>query len=145
MDKFKGAKYFTKLDIQWGYNDIRIQEGDKWKAAFKTKFGLYKPTIMFFGLCHFPATFQAMMDHIFSDPVHQRYVIIYMDNILIFTKTKEELEKYTRKVLNILKENDLYLKPEKCEFRKTQVKYLGFFIEEGKVTMDPVKIKGTLE
>ena len=145
MDKLKGAKYFTKLDVRWGYNNVRIRQGDEWKAAFKTKFGLFEPTVMFFGLCNSPATFQAMMDHIFTDPVHQGYVIIYMDDILIFAKTKEDLEKYTKEVLKILQKNDLYLKPEKCEFEQTKVKYLGFVIEEGQVTMDPIKVQGITE
>jgi hypothetical protein len=65
MDKLKGAKYFTKLDVRWGYNNVWIRKGDKWKAAFKMNKGLFKPTMMFFGMCNSPATFQAMMDNIF--------------------------------------------------------------------------------
>lgn len=65
MDKVKGKKFFTKMDIRWGYNNVRIAEGDEWKAAFKTKLGLFEPLVMFFGLCNSPATFQRMMDHIF--------------------------------------------------------------------------------
>jgi hypothetical protein len=64
MDKLKGAKYFTKLDVHWGYNNVQIRKGDKWKVAFKTNKGLFKPTVMFFGMCNFLATFQAMMDDI---------------------------------------------------------------------------------
>jgi hypothetical protein len=66
MDKLKGAKYFLKFDVWWGYNNIWIQSGDEWKAAFKTNWGLYEPTVMFFGMCNFLATFQAMMDKIFK-------------------------------------------------------------------------------
>ena len=99
MDKLKDAKYFTKLDIQWGYNNVQIKEGDKWKAAFKTNWGLYKPTVMFFGMCNSPATFQAMMDLIFDDLIEKEYVIVYMDNIPIFAKTKNLLWEYTRMVL----------------------------------------------
>ena len=69
MDKLKGAKYFSKFDVQWGYNNVQIQSGDKWKAAFKTNWGLYEPTVMFFGMCNFPATFQAMMDKIFKKEI----------------------------------------------------------------------------
>jgi Reverse transcriptase (RNA-dependent DNA polymerase) len=65
MDKLKGAKYFTKLDVHWGYNNVQIRKGDEWKAAFKTNKGLFEPTVMFFGMCNSPATFQAMMDDIF--------------------------------------------------------------------------------
>jgi Reverse transcriptase (RNA-dependent DNA polymerase) len=65
MDKLKGAKYFTKLDVCWGYNNVRIRKGDEWKAAFKMNKGLFEPTVMFFGMCNSPAAFQAMMDDIF--------------------------------------------------------------------------------
>src|SRR6266700_6028347 len=98
MDKIKtsGAKYFTKLDIRWGYNNVRIKTGDEWKAAFKMNNGLYEPTVMFFSLCNSPATFQAMMDSIFKDEVHKGWIIIYMDDLLIFSKTKKTLEEQTR-------------------------------------------------
>ena len=92
MDKLKGAKYFTKLDVRWGYNNVRIKKGDKWKAAFKTNKGLFKPTVMFFGMCDSPATFQGMMDAIFVDMIEGCIVIIYMDNILIFARNQEDLE-----------------------------------------------------
>ena len=71
MDKIQGAKYFTKLDVRWGYNNIRIKEGDQWKAAFKTNRGLFKPTVMFFGMCNTPATFQSMMDTTFKDLIDE--------------------------------------------------------------------------
>ena len=98
--------------------------------------------VMFFGLCNSPATFQAMMNDILKDELSEGWVIVYMDDILIFSKTKEKLEEMTKKVLQQLQENDLYLKPGKCEFCKTQIKYLGLIIEEGKMMMDPGKLKG---
>ena len=91
MDKLKGAKYFTKLDIRWGYNNIWIRKGDEWKAAFKTNKELFKPTVMFFGMCNSLATFQSMMDDIFITMIKGKLVIVYMDDILIFAETKEEL------------------------------------------------------
>jgi hypothetical protein len=102
MDKLKGAKYFTKLDVRWGYNNVCIKKGDKWKAAFKTNQGLFEPTVMFFGMCNSPATFQAMMDAIFVDMIEGCIVIIYMDGILIFAKTQEDLEQYIELVLQRL-------------------------------------------
>jgi hypothetical protein len=84
LDKLKGARRFTKLDVRWGYNNVRIRDGDQWKAAFKTNRGLFEPTVMFFGMCNSPATFQAMMDDIFSDMIDEGIVIIYMDDIFIF-------------------------------------------------------------
>jgi len=144
MDKIKasGAKYFTKLDVRWGYNNVRIEEGDEWKAAFKMNFGLFEPTVMFFGLCNSPATFQAMMDHIFEDQVHEGWVIIYMDDILIFSKDKKTLEERTKRILQRLRKNDLYLKPKKCFFCLERVEYLGMIVEEGKLSMDQAKLKG---
>ena len=74
INKLRGAKYFTKLDIQWGFNNVQMKEGDKWKAAFQTNWGLFKPLVMFFGLCNSLATFQTMMDKIFND------LIIHVEN-----------------------------------------------------------------
>src|SRR5271156_1605560 len=142
MDKLKDAKYFTKLDVRWGYNNVRIKKGDEWKAAFKTNKGLFEPTVMFFGMCNSPATFQAMMDDIFMTMIDGRLVIVYMDDILIFADTKEELERITRMVLEKLREHDLFLKAKKCEFCKTKIEYLGMIVEEGQISMDPVKLGG---
>ena len=116
MDKLKGAKFFTKMDVCWGYNNIQIRKGDEWKATFKTNKGLFKPTVMFFGMCNSPATFQSMMDKIFVTMIKGILVIIYMDDILIFAKTKEELKWITKLVLEKLRENNLFLKVKKCEF-----------------------------
>jgi Reverse transcriptase (RNA-dependent DNA polymerase) len=110
MDKLKGAKYFTKLDVRWGYNNVQIRKGDKWKVAFKTNKGLFEPTMMFFGMCNSLATFQAMMDDIFMMMINNRLVIVYMDDILIFANTKEELERITKQVLVKLREHDLFVK-----------------------------------
>ena len=142
MDKLKGAKYFTKFDVRWGYNNIRIRKGDEWKVAFKTNRGLFEPTVMFFGMCNSPATFQAMMDSTFEDIIKEGFVLIYMDDILIFAPTREKLEQLTKQVLQRLREADLYLKPKKCEFNKERIEYLGMVIQEGKITMDSVKVKG---
>ena len=142
MDKIKDGKYFTKLDIRWGYNNVGIKEGDKWKAAFKTNRGLYEPTVMFFGMCNSPTTFQAMMDDIFKDLIKEGIVIIYMDDMFLSAKTKERLRENTKQVLQRLMENDLYLKPKKCEFCKEKIEWLGMVIQEGKITMDPGKLKG---
>ena len=102
-----------KLDIRWGYNNVRIKDGDQWKAAFKTKHGLFEPTVMFFSMCNSPATFQAMMDDIFKDEKHEGWVIIYMDNIFVFTKELLNNIRNMRRVLQVLRDNDLYLKSEK--------------------------------
>jgi RNase H-like domain found in reverse transcriptase/Reverse transcriptase (RNA-dependent DNA polymerase) len=142
MDKLKGAKYFTKLDVHWGYNNVRIRKGDKWKAAFKMNKGLFEPTMMFFGMCNSLVTFQAMMDNIFMTMIDNWLVIVYMDHILIFADMKEELERITKLVLEKLREHDLFLKAKKCEFCQTRIEYLGMIIKEGKISMDAVKLGG---
>jgi hypothetical protein len=96
MITLKGSKFFTKLDIRWGYNNVRIKEGDEWKAAFITNKGLFEPTVMFFGLRNSPATFQAMMDDYFRDMINEGWITIYMDDILIHAKMKQDLEKRTK-------------------------------------------------
>jgi hypothetical protein len=142
MITLKGSKFFTKLDIRWGYNNVRIKEGDEWKAAFITNKGLFEPTVMFFGLRNSPATFQAMMDDYFRDMIDEGWIAIYMDDILIHAKTKEDLEKRTKRVLERLKEHNLYLKPEKCKFERTEVEFLGTIISENTIRMDPIKLAG---
>ena len=99
LNKLKGAKYFTKLDVRWGYNNVHIKDGDQWKAAFKTNPGLFEPTVMFFGLCNSPATFQAMMDNIFGDLINDCIIIVYMDDIFIFAKDIPTLTENTKEVL----------------------------------------------
>jgi len=116
----KGARYFTKLNVRWGYNNVRIQEGDEWKAAFITNKGLFEPLVMFFGLTNSPAMFQTMMNHLFRGLIAKGHVVIYMDDILIFTATIEEHRQIVQEVLQILAENKLYLKPEKCDFEKLE-------------------------
>jgi len=142
INKLKGAKYFTKLDVQWGYNNIRIKKGDEWKAAFKTNRGLFEPTVMCFGMCNCPATFQAMMDSIFNDLIGGSIIIVYMDDMFIFESELPPLIENTKTVLQCLRDNNLYLKPSKCEFHKTKIEYLGLVIEEGKISMDTTKLKG---
>jgi Reverse transcriptase (RNA-dependent DNA polymerase) len=92
----KGAQWFTKLDIWWGYHNVRIKDGDQWKGAFKTNRKLFEPTVLFFGLCNSPATFQAMMNDIFQDMIDEGWVVIYMDDILIFSKDLREHQERTR-------------------------------------------------
>ena len=140
IDKLKLSKVFSKMDIQWGYNNIQIKEGDEWKAAFRTYKGLFKPTVMFFGLTNSLATFQAFMNHILRDLINAGHVIVYMDDILVFTDTIEDHESIVREVLRILQENNLYLKPEKCNFETDHIDYLGIIVGNGTVCMDQKKV-----
>ncbi|THG99543.1 hypothetical protein EW145_g7243 [Phellinidium pouzarii] len=125
-----------------GYNNIRIKEGDQYKAAFKTICGLFEPTVMFFDLCNSPATFQMFMNDIFHIIITEEAILIYMDNILIFSDNLEDLRCKTNRVLKVLQENDLFLKPEKCIFEVQEVKFLGMIICPDNIHMDPVKLAG---
>ena len=124
-----------------GYNNIRIQEGNEWKTAFKTPMGLYESLVMNFGLCNAPATFQTFMDEQFKDLVGTGHVVVYLDDVLIFADNKAELEELTHKVLQWFLDLDLFLCPEKCTFNRTSVEYLGIIISEGELCMDPVKLE----
>src|SRR6266850_3397966 len=154
VDRLVGRTLFTKFDIRWGYNNIQIKEGNKWKAAFLTPEGLFEPTVMFFSLTNSPATFQMMMNHIFRTQVAQGWLSMHMDDIAIHTKPKPREtnkqhqkchESLTHLVLDILEKNDLYLKPEKCEFLKREIDYLGVVIGNNKIKMDPTKLKGVAD
>jgi len=139
-------RLFLKFDIRWGYNNIRIKEGDEYKAAFKTSEGLFEPTVMFFRLTNSPATFQTMMDDIFQEEVAQGWLRIYMDDMIIATEDDEVLhELRVNHILDKLEKFDLFLKPEKCRFHQCEVEYLGVLIGNGSVKMDPVKVQGISE
>jgi len=118
VSQLRRARYFTKIDVRWGFNNVRIKPGDEWKAAFWTNRDLFKPLVMFFGMTNSLATFQTMMNDIFRNLIAEGIMVVYLDNILIFTKTKEEHKQAVRRVLQVLKENKLFLRLEKCEFCK---------------------------
>lgn len=137
------AQLFTKFNIRWGYNNVRIKSGDKWKVAFLTNEGLFEPTVMFFGLTNSPATFQMMMNTIFEQEICEGWLTIYMDDMLITSDDNLPLHwKRVHHILWKLWENDLYLKPEKCIFEATRVEFLGVILEHGTIQMDPTKTKG---
>ena len=142
---------FTKFDIRWGYNNVRIKKGDEWKVVFKTPFGVFEPTVMFFGLTNSPATFQTMMNHIFRPLVGKRAPLgttirVYMDDIIIGTSSTMAAHiSAVHDVLNLLAEHDLYLKPTKCKFHANSIDYLGVILERGVICMDPIKISGIKE
>ena len=139
VSQLHGAKYFTKLDVRWGFNNIRIKPGDKWKAVFCTNRGLFEPLVMFFGMTNSPATFQTM---IFRTLIAEGIMVVYLDDILIFTETEEEHEQAVQRVLRVLAEHKLFLRLEKCEFHRKRIEYLGLVISENKVEMDPLKVAG---
>jgi len=144
LDQLSKASVFTTLDIRWGYNNIRIKKGEEHKLAFITEFGLFEPKVMFFGMCNAPAAFQRMMNDIFDDLIND-YVIIYLDDVFIYSKNRKEHIGHVKEVLKRLQDNDLFLKPEKCRFFQKETEYLGHIIGEGKITMDPIKVQAITE
>ena len=133
VDFLKHSHYFIKLNIRWGYNNIRIKEMDQWKAAFTTPYGLYKLTVMFFGQCNSPPTFQAFMNHIFANYLVEGWLIIYMDNLMVHLVDLEEHIARVRLVLQCLREHRLGIKLEKCIFCAPQAEYLGLIVGEGQI------------
>jgi len=115
LDGVEKRKMFTKLDLRWEYNNIRIKEGDEWKTAFTMHIGAYKPTVIYFGLINSPTTFQTMMNDLFCDLINQEDIATFINNILVATDTEEEHDELVEKVLKRLEENDLFVKPEKCK------------------------------
>ena len=142
MDQLKGSTIFSKFDLRSGYNNVRIKAGDEWKAAFRCKRGLYEPTVMFFGLMNSPATFQALMNELFKDMIAEGWLVIYMDDMLLFSKDSKIHEERTKRVLARLREHNLFLKPEKCYFDVNEVEFLGLIVKPDTLAMDPVKLQG---
>jgi hypothetical protein len=145
IHRLKDVRYFTELDIHWGYNNVCIHEGDEWKATFCTNRGLFEPLVMYFDLTNNPATFQTMMNEIFQDLITKGVVSIYLNDILIFTNSMEEHHRITRLMLNHMHEHKLYLRPEKCKLEQTRIEYLGIIISHKKMEMDLVKIAGVVD
>lgn len=145
IDKLKGATMFSKMDIRWEYNNIQIRE-EEWKAAFKTNKKLFEFTVMFSRLTNSLATFWLYMNHIFADIIEEGHDIIYMDNILVFTRdNKKEHDRLVLKVLKRLKQHNLFVKLKKCSWIQWQIEYLRLIISHNEVHMDLVKVNGLAE
>jgi len=145
IDSIRKKKVFTKMDLRWGYNNVRIKEGDEWKAAFSTPEGSFEPTVMFFGLNNSPATFQAMMNDLLRDLVVEEKVAVFIDNVMVATETEEGHDEIVEEVLRRLEENDLFVKPEKCIWKVREVGFLGVIIGKDGVRMEKEKVQGVVE
>src|SRR5271167_276442 len=138
------ARIYTTLDLRHAYHLVRITEGDEWKTAFRTRYGSFEWLVMPFGLTNAPAAFQRFMNDIFSDLLDV-YVIIYLDDILIFSDDPSQHSAHVREVFRRLRANGLYCRPDKCKFSCDSVEYLGFFLSTDGLTMDPSKVKTILD
>ncbi|CCO35895.1 Transposon Ty3-I Gag-Pol polyprotein AltName: Full=Gag3-Pol3 [Rhizoctonia solani AG-1 IB] len=144
IEKLHHAKIFTKLDLRNGYNNICIKEGNKWKAAFRTKYGYFEPTVMQFGHSNMPAVFQRFMNNLFRDLLDIT-VIVYLDNILIFSNSREEHVQHVTEVLSCLQKHNLFCNPSKCVFFLTEVTYIGLVVTPEGISTEQEKVKAIQE
>jgi hypothetical protein len=140
MDRVNGARWFSKIDLKDAYHKIRIQPGDEWKTAFRTRYGHFEYMVMPFGLTNAPATFQGYINQTLRGLVDD-FCIVYLDDILIFSKTIEEHTQHLQQVCQRLREHELYGKPSKCDFYKKEMEFLGFIINAEGVQMDPRRVQ----
>nr|AAX96626.1 retrotransposon protein, putative, Ty3-gypsy sub-class [Oryza sativa Japonica Group]ABA92968.1 retrotransposon protein, putative, Ty3-gypsy subclass [Oryza sativa Japonica Group] len=143
FDQLEGATIFSKIDLRSGYHQLRIREEDIPKTAFTTQYGLFECTVMSFGLTNAPAFFMNLMNKVFMEYLN-KFVVVFIDDILIYSKTKEEHEEHLRLALEKLREHQLYAKLSKCEFWLPEVKFLGHVISVGGVAMDPSNVESVL-
>ncbi|KAL0176934.1 hypothetical protein M9458_029264, partial [Cirrhinus mrigala] len=143
LEQLRSAKIFTKLDLRSAYNLIRIRAGDEWKTAFSTTSGHYEYRVMPFGLANSPSYFQAFVNEVFRDMLN-RWVIVYIDDILIFSSSLAEHIQHVRAVLQRLISHQLFAKEEKCEFHQDKVTFLGYIISPEGVAMDDKKVNAVL-
>ncbi|GJW41088.1 putative reverse transcriptase domain-containing protein [Tanacetum coccineum] len=135
-----GARYFSKIDLRSGYHQLRVHEADILKTAFKTRYGHFEFTVMPFGLNNAPAVFMDLMNQV-CKPYFDKFVIVFIDDILIYLKTKEDHEVHLKLVLELLKKERLYAKFSKCEFWLQEVHFLGHVVNHNGIHVDPSKIK----
>jgi hypothetical protein len=144
FDQMKGASVFSKIDLRSGYHQLKIRESDIPKTAFHTRYGLYEYTVMSFGLTNAPAYFMYLMNKVFMEYL-DKFLVVFIGDILIFSETEEEHESHLRLVLEKLRAHQLYSKCSKCEFWLSEVAFLGHVISPGGVSVDPGKVKDVLD
>ncbi|KAK3506722.1 hypothetical protein QTP70_017705 [Hemibagrus guttatus] len=144
LEQLRGASFFTKLDLRSAYNLVRIREGDEWKTAFHTTHGHYEYLVMPFGLTNALALFQSLINGVFQD-ILGKWVIAYIDNILVYSTSLEEHMRHVREVLSRLQRHRLFVKPEKCEFHQSTMSFLGYVITRQGVEMDVTKVQAVTE
>jgi hypothetical protein len=139
----KEASVFSKIDLRSGYHQLKIRESDIPKTTFRTRYGLYEYTMMSFGLTNAPAYFTYLMNKVFIEYLH-KFVEVFIDDILIFSKTEEDHETHLRLVLEKLRTHQLYAKFNKCKFWLSEVAFLGHVILAGGILVDPDKVRDIL-
>ena len=145
LENIGTKKLFTKMDLRWEYNNVRIKKRDEWKVVFIIPERSFEPIVMFFRLTNSPATFQAMMNELLRDLINTGKVAVFIDNIIVETETEEGHDELVAEIIKRLEENDLYVKPEKCKWKVREVGFLGVVIGPEGIKMEEVKMKGVLE
>ena len=140
MEQLGQAKIYTKIDLRGAYNLVRIKEGDEWKTAFRTRYGHFEYTVMPFGLTNAPAIFQHLMKNIFREYL-DKFVVVYLDDILVYSKNLKEHEEHVKLVLQKLRDARLCAKLEKCVFHQPKVEFLEYIISIEDLLIDPKKIE----
>ncbi|KAD5317690.1 hypothetical protein E3N88_17636 [Mikania micrantha] len=140
FDQLQGSSYYSKIDLRSGYHQLRIQENDIPKTAFRTRYGHYEFLVMPFGLTNAPAVFMDLMNRVYK-PYLDKFVIVFIDDILIYSKNQEEHAEHLRLVLELLKKEQLYAKFSKCDFWIREVQFLGHVVNERGIHVDPAKIE----
>jgi hypothetical protein len=143
FDQLKGACFFSKIDLRSGYHQLKIRATDIPKITFITRYSLYEYTVMSFGLTNAPTYFMYLMNKVFMEYL-DKFVVVFIDDILIFPKNDEEHDEHLCLILQNLRENQLYAKLSKCEFWLKEVSFLGHIISEGGISVDPSKVKDVL-
>jgi hypothetical protein len=144
FDQLKGAKIFSKIDIRSGYHQVRIKNEYIIKTSFRTRFGHYEFTVVPFGLSNAPVVFMCLMNGVFRDYL-DKFFIVFLDDILVYSKLEEEHEQHLRMVLQVLREHQLYAKLRKCLFYQRKIHYLGHIISEEGIIVDPKKVEAIRE
>jgi hypothetical protein len=144
FDQLKGAKVFSNIDLRSGYHQLRIRPSDVAKTAFTTRYGLYEYTVMSLGLTNAQAYFMYLMNKVFIEYL-DKFVVVFIDDILVYSKNEEEHEEHLRLVLQKLRDNQLYAKLSKCEFWLEEVSFLGHVITKGGIAVDPGKVRDVLK
>ena len=144
LDGVGKRKVFTKLDLRLDYNNVRIKEGDEWKAVFTMHIRAYKPTVMYFGLTNSPTTFQTMMNNLFQNLINQGDTATFIDDILVATDTEEGHNELVEEVLKRLEENNLFVKLEKYKWKVREIEFLGVVIGPRGVEIQKEKVEGVL-
>lgn len=139
FDRLTKGKIFSQLDLRGAYNLLRMAEGEEWKTAFRTRYGLFEYLVMPFGLTNAPATFQAMVNEVLREYLDV-FVVVYLDDILVYSESEAEHIQHVRKVLQKLSEHNLYVKLEKCRFHVDVVMFLGYVLSPKGMKMDPGKV-----